>query len=65
MTQSIYSFITTQEKTLKRHSRDKKSLIFWYLLERNTAFTLVLHCLLILRLLGVQWGCVLVLRLED
>uniref|UniRef100_A0A7N6F7R4 Histone-lysine N-methyltransferase, H3 lysine-36 specific n=1 Tax=Anabas testudineus TaxID=64144 RepID=A0A7N6F7R4_ANATE len=38
-------------QTLKRHSKDKKSLIFWYLLECNTAFTLVLRCLPILRLL--------------
>lgn len=45
--------------------KDQDSLIFWYLFDRGTAFTLVLRCLLILRLLDSQWGCVLVLRLED
>lgn len=40
----------------KQKFGDKKSLIFWYLLECNTAFTLVLHCLLILRLPVGQWG---------
>lgn len=62
-----HSFRTTEQKLSKGKTssvKDNESLIFWYLFERGTAFTLVPHCLLILRLLDSQWGCVLVLRLE-
>ena len=71
MTQSICSFRTTQQKLstdiqrTEKLEKDSESFLFWYLLERDTAFTLVLRCLLVPRLLDSQWGRVLVLRLED
>lgn len=57
MTQSICSFRTTQQKLsvdvrrTAKLEKDYESLLFWYLPERDTAFTLVPRCLLIPRLL--------------
>lgn len=68
MTESIIPselLSSNSQQTSTSSVKDQDSLIFWYPFDRGTAFTLVLHCLLILRLLDSQWGCVLVLRPED